>query len=63
MAAGQSEAWRNAVMNMMGVIIALLAVGFLLGAIAIVKGLLVLGIIGFGLFLISLVYGAVLSAR
>ncbi|HEV7453348.1 MAG TPA: hypothetical protein VGO16_18620 [Pseudonocardiaceae bacterium] len=50
-------------MNMMGVIIALLAVGFLLGAIAIVKGLLVLGIIGFGLFLISLVYGAVLSAR
>jgi hypothetical protein len=51
----------NAVM--MGLIIALLAVGFLIGAFAIVKGLVVLGIIGFGVFLISLVFGAVLAAR
>jgi hypothetical protein len=51
----------NAVM--MGLIIALLAVGFLIGAFAIVKGLLVLGIIGFGVFLVSLVFGAVLAAR
>jgi hypothetical protein len=51
----------NAVM--MGLIIALLAVGFLIGAFAIVKGLVVLGIIGFGLFLVSLVFGAVLVAR
>jgi hypothetical protein len=51
----------NAVM--MGLIIALLAVGFLIGAFAIVKGLVVLGIIGFGVFLVSLVFGAVLVAR
>jgi len=48
---------------MMGLIIALLAVGFLIGAVAIVKGLVVLGIIGFGVFLVSLVFGAVLAAR
>ncbi|HSL09661.1 MAG TPA: hypothetical protein VK887_17030 [Pseudonocardiaceae bacterium] len=48
---------------MMGLIIALLAVGFLIGAFAIVKGLVVLGIIGFGVFLVSLVFGAVLVAR
>ena len=51
----------NAVM--MGIIIGLLAVGFLLGAIAIVNGVVWLGIVGFGLFLITLVYGAVLSTR
>jgi hypothetical protein len=48
---------------MMGLIIALLAVGFLIGAVAIVKGLVVLGIIGFGVFVVSLVFGAVLAAR
>ncbi len=47
----------------MGLIIALLAVGFLIGAVGIVKGLLWLGIIGFGLFVVSLVYGAVLTTR
>lgn len=47
----------------MGLIIVLLAVGFLIGAVGIVKGLLWLGIVGFGLFVISLVYGAVLSTR
>lgn len=50
-------------MNMMGVIIALLAVGFLLGAIAIVNGIVWLGVVGFGLFLVTLVSGAVLSTR
>ncbi|MGH4001263.1 MAG: hypothetical protein ACRDTJ_27830 [Pseudonocardiaceae bacterium] len=48
---------------MMGLIIALLAVGFFIGAIGIVQGLLWLGIVGFGLFLVSLVFGAVLSTR
>ncbi|MGH3870209.1 MAG: hypothetical protein ACRDSR_01625 [Pseudonocardiaceae bacterium] len=48
---------------MMGLIIALLAVGFFIGAVGIVKGLLWLGIVGFGLFVVSLVYGAVLSTR
>jgi hypothetical protein len=48
---------------MMGLIIVLLAVGFLIGAVGIVKGLVWLGIIGFGLFVVSLVYGAVLSTR
>jgi hypothetical protein len=48
---------------MMGLIIALLTVGFLIGAVGIVKGLLWLGIIGFGLFVVSLVFGAVLSTR
>lgn len=48
---------------MMGLIIVLLAVGFLIGAVAIVKGLLLLGILGFGVFVVSLVFGAVLSTR
>lgn len=48
---------------MMGLIIALLAVGFFIGAVGIVTGLLWLGIVGFGLFVISLVSGAVLSTR
>jgi hypothetical protein len=48
---------------MMGLIIALLAIGFLIGAVGIVKGLLWLGIVGFVLFVVSLVFGAVLSAR
>lgn len=48
---------------MMGLIIALLAVGFLIGAVGIVKGLLWLGIVGFALFVVSLVYGAVLTTR
>ncbi|MGH3778118.1 MAG: hypothetical protein ACRDRR_20685 [Pseudonocardiaceae bacterium] len=48
---------------MMGAIILLLAIGFLIGAVAIVKGLMLLGIIGFGLFVITLVFGAVLATR
>lgn len=48
---------------MMGAIILLLAIGFLIGAVAIVKGLVLLGIIGFGLFVVTLVTGAVLSTR
>ncbi|MGQ0719829.1 MAG: hypothetical protein ACT4NP_21410 [Pseudonocardiales bacterium] len=48
---------------MMGAIILLLAIGFLIGAVAIVKGLVLLGIIGFGLFVVTLVTGAVLVAR
>ena len=47
----------------MGLIIALLAVGFLVGAVGTVKGLLWLGIVGFGLCVVSLVFGAVLSTR
>lgn len=48
---------------MMAVIIALLAVGFLIGAVGIVKGVVWLGIVGFGLFVVSLVYGAIAAAR
>lgn len=48
---------------MMGLIIALLALGFFVGAVGIVKGLVWLGIVGFGLFVVSLVYGAVLTTR
>ncbi|MGH3897689.1 MAG: hypothetical protein ACRDTA_05425 [Pseudonocardiaceae bacterium] len=48
---------------MMGFIIALLAVGFFIGAVGIVKGLVWLGIVGFGVFVISLIYGAVLTTR
>lgn len=48
---------------MLGAIVLLLAIGFLIGAVAIVKGLLLLGIIGFGLFVVTLVFGAVLSTR
>ena len=48
---------------MMAVIIALLAVGFFIGAVGIVKGLVWLGIVGFGLFVVALVYGAVQVAR
>lgn len=48
---------------MMAVIIALLAVGFFIGAVGIVKGLVWLGIVGFGLFVVSLVFGAVLTTR
>lgn len=47
----------------MAVIIALLAVGFLIGAVGIVKGVVWLGIVGFGLFVVSLVYGAVAATR
>lgn len=48
---------------MMGIIIALLAVGFFIGAVGIVKGLVWLGIVGFGVFVVSLVFGAVLTTR
>ncbi len=48
---------------MMGAIILLLAIGLLIGAVAIVKGLVLLGVIGFGLFVVTLVTGAVLVAR
>ncbi|MDQ4104772.1 MAG: hypothetical protein M3186_14075 [Actinomycetota bacterium] len=48
---------------MIAVIIALLAVGFFIGAVGIVKGVVWLGIVGFGLFLVSLVYGAFVAAR
>ena len=48
---------------MMAVIIALLAVGFLIGAVGIAKGVVWLGIVGFGLFLVALIYGAFEAAR
>ena len=48
---------------MMAVIIALLAVGFSIGAVGIAKGVVWLGVVGFGLFVVALVYGAVQAAR
>ena len=48
---------------MMAVIIALLAIGFFIGAVGIAKGVVWLGVVGFGLFLIALVYGAVQAGR
>jgi hypothetical protein len=48
---------------MMAVIIALLAVGFFIGAVGIAKGVVWLGVVGFGLFVVALVYGAVQAAR
>ena len=47
----------------MAVIIALLAVGFFIGAVGIAKGVVWLGVIGFGLFVVALVYGAIQAAR
>ncbi len=48
---------------LMAVIIALLAVGFFIGAVGIAKGVMWLGIVGFGLFLVALIYGAFEAAR
>jgi hypothetical protein len=48
---------------MMAVIIALLAVGFFIGAVGIAKGVVWLGVVGFGLFLVALIYGLVQAAR